>query len=446
MSERPATAPRRLLRVLAVALPLSGCSGWLGESEEGSIEGERVEILARAGVPEPDSGVADLPVTLPAPTSNADWPQEGGEPGHAMGHLDVPGDLATLWSVGAGAGSRDDSRILAQPVIAAGRVHVIDADAAVGAFDAATGAPLWRVSLSREGDDADGVRGGGIAVADGRVFATTGFGHVVALSAEDGAEAWRSALGTPVRSAPTVRDGRVFVTTIADELVALDAASGRELWSHAGLSEVARLLGAAAPAADAGVVVAPYSSGEVAALRVENGRVVWTESLAASRRAAAVAALAHVRGWPVIDRGVVYAAGHGNRMVAVDLRTGGRLWAAAFGGVQGPWVAGDFLYVMTGDAALVCLTRGEGRVRWVKRLPRYRDEKDLEGPIVWTGPVLAGGRLVVAGSEGEILALSPRDGEILLRIPAPAPIRVTPAVAGGTLFVLTDDADLIALR
>ncbi len=446
MSEHPVPAPPRLLRGLAAALLLSGCSGWLGESEEEDIEGERVEILARVGVPDPDPGIADLPVTLPAPTANAGWPQEGGAPGHAMGHLAASGDLAVLWSVGAGAGSRDDSRILAQPVIADGRVHVMDADAAVGAFDAATGAPLWRVGLAREGDDGDGVRGGGIAVADGRIFATTGFGDVVALSAEDGAEAWRSALGAPVRAAPTVRDGRVFVATIADELIALDAASGRELWVHAGLSEVARLLGAAAPAAGAGVVVAPYSSGEVAALRVENGRAVWTESLAGSRRASAVAALAHVRGWPVIDRGVVYAVGHGNRMLAVDLRTGSRLWAAAFGGVQGPWVAGDFLYVMTGDAALVCLARGEGRVRWVRQLPRYRDEEDLEGPIVWTGPVLAGGRLIVAGSEGEILALSPRDGEILLRVPASAPIHVTPAVAGGTLFVLTDDADLIALR
>lgn len=441
MAARPHVA-----RVLAAALLLSGCSGWLGEDEEEPIEGERVSILAQVGVPPVDERIADLPVALPALTANRGWPQQGGGPSHAMGHLDAPGDLVALWRRTVGAGSSDSSRILAQPVVADGRVYTIDAEAVVGAFDIDSGEPLWRVSLVRDEDDRDGILGGGVAVDGGRVFATTGFSHVIALSTEDGSELWRRVLSAPVRGGPTVFGDRVFVVTVADETFAFDAGSGRALWDHGGLSEIARLVGGAPPAADAGVVVAPHSSGEIAALRVENGRVVWTESLAGVRRSAAVATLAHIRGWPVIDRGVVYAVSHGNRTIAVDLRTGSRLWSSPIGGVHGPWPAGDFVFVMTGDAALVCLTRRDGRVRWVKQLPRYLDEEDLEDPVLWTGPVLAGGRLIVASSESELLSLSPGDGEVTGRVPLPGPVLITPAVAAGTLLVLTEGADLIAFR
>ncbi len=436
----------RAVVILLAVLALSGCSGWFGESEEDKLAGERVSILDRIGVPSPDGQVANVAVTLPDQRVNANWPQEGGEPGHAMRHVAASGEFAALWSGDAGAGSGGGAKILGQPVISGGRVFTIDADAAVSAFDAGSGDVLWRVTLVRDDDDDDGILGGGLAVAQGRVFATTGFSHVVSLSAADGTEIWRRALNAPLRAAPTVSNGRVFVLTVADQLFALDAGDGSELWNYPGLSEVARLVGAAAPAAGSGVVVAPYSSGEVAALRVENGRVVWTESLAAVRRSDAITSLAHIRGWPVIDRGVVYVVSHAGRTMAVDLRTGGRLWVARVGGVHGPWVAGDFVYVMTGEAALVCLTRRGGLVRWVKQLPRYEDEKDREDEILWTGPVLAGGRLVVANSNGEILLLSPRDGEIVGRAAAPGPVLIPPAVAGETLFVLTENALLTALR
>ena len=436
----------RAVAVLLAALALSGCSGWLGGSEEEKLAGERVSILDSVSVPSPDAQVANVAVTLPEQRANANWSQEGGEPGHAVRHAAASGGFAALWRGDAGAGTGGGGKILGQPVISGGRVFTIDAEATVSAFDAGNGDPLWQASLVREGDDDEGILGGGLAVAAGRVFATTGFSHVISLSAEDGAEIWRKALNAPLRAAPTVSGGRVFVLTVADELFALDAGDGRELWSYPGLSEAARLVGAAAPAAGSGIVVAPYSSGEIAALRVENGRVVWTESLAAVRRSDAVSSLAHIRGWPVIDRGVVYVVSHAGRTMAVDLRTGNRLWVAPVGGVHGPWAAGDFVYVMTGTAALVCLTRRGGLVRWVRQLPRYEDEEDREGEILWTGPVLAGGRLVVANSNGEILFLSPRDGEVAGRAEAPGPVLISPAVAGETLYVLTEDASLIALR
>jgi outer membrane protein assembly factor BamB len=249
-----------------------------------------------------------------------------------------------------------------------------------------------------------------------------------------------------MRAAPTVRDGRVFVVTIANELFALNAADGKTLWLHAGLSEVAGLVGGASPAVDGGIVVAPFSSGEVVALRVENGRVVWTDTLTALRRTDPVTSLAHVRGRPVIDRGRVFVVGNAGRTVAIDLRTGNRLWEQAIGGVHGPWVAGDFVFVLSNNSELVCLSRRDGRIRWIRALQRFEDEEDRRDPIRWAGPVLAGDRLLVTGTNGQMWSVSPYTGELLGWIEVPGPVLISPAVANQTVYVLTDDAELIALR
>ena len=434
----------RIVAIAALALTLAGCSGWLGGSVKKPLEGERIDVLRGGNTIAVDERIKDLKVLLPKPDVNLDWPQAGGYPNHAMHHLAASGALARQWQSSIGEGSDDEAQLLAQPVISGGRIYTMDIEAQVSAFDEKSGSRLWRAELS--GDDDEGILGGGVAVDGGRVYATTGFADVVVLDAKTGREIWREKLSGPIRAAPTIWAGRVFVVTVANELFALSADDGRELWTHAGLSEVAGLVGGSAPAVDGGVVVVPYSSGEVVALRVENGRQVWTESLTAIRRSDAVTAIAHIRGQPVIDRGIVYIVGNSNRTVAVDLRTGTRLWEVPMGGMHGAWVAGDFLYVVTRDSELVCLTRRGGRVRWVTQLPQFEDPEDREGPVLWAGPVLAGDRLLVANNIEEIWSVSPYSGKILGRIEISGPVLIPPIVARETVYVLTDEADLIAFR
>lgn len=436
----------RALPLLAVAgFLLGGCGSWLGGSTEKPLPGERIEILTRDVALKPDARLEDLDVTIPRPEANDDWPQSGGMPNHAMHHLAAPGNLERQWTASIGEGSDDDGQLLAQPVIADGKVYTMDIEAEVRAFDAASGDRIWDVDL--KGDrDLEGILGGGLAYNRGKLYATTGFADVIAMDARSGKELWRKTMTAPIRAAPTVWDGRVFVVTVTNETFALSADDGRQLWTHSGLTEVAGLVGAASPAVDSGVVVVPYTSGEVAALRVENGRMVWTESLAALRRSDAVSAIAHIRGRPVIDRGIVYIVGHSNRTVAVDLRTGTRLWELPIGGLEGPWVAGDFIYVVTRDGELVCLTRRGGRVRWVAQLPRFEDPEEHSGPILWSGPVLAGDRLIIASTEEEVWSVSPYTGKVLGRVDVPGKVLIAPAVARETLYLLTDDAELVALR
>jgi outer membrane protein assembly factor BamB len=197
---------------------------------------------------------------------------------------------------------------------------------------------------------------------------------------------------------------------------------------------------------DGSVVVAPFSSGEIVALRVENGRQVWAESLTALGRMDPISSLAHIRGRPVVDRGRVFVTSNSGRTVAIDLRTGNRVWEKRIGAIHGPWVAGQFIYLLSNNGEVICLTRRTGGIRWVRPLQRFEDEEDREGPIVWAGPVLAGDRLIVAGSNGEVWSISPYSGKLLGRIKVSGAVYITPAIANETVYLLTDDAELVALR
>ncbi|MDX2102316.1 MAG: PQQ-binding-like beta-propeller repeat protein [Alphaproteobacteria bacterium] len=439
-----------MLRILPLvaAIALGGCSALdsvFGAAETAPLPGERVSILQQGNAVEPSEGVQGVVIRLPRPQRVAEWPQAGGYPDRAMHHLELSDEPRLVWSVSAGSGSSSTTFLTAAPIVANGRVYTMDAYGQVSAFEAATGRSLWRVDVT-PADESSAVVAGGIAAAGGRVFVGSGYAEVLALDATTGQVIWRVSATAPVRAAPAVFGDRLYVITAENQTLALSASTGERIWSHQGIQETAGLLGGSSPATDGSVVIAPYSSGEVVALRADTGRVLWGDNLAAVRRQNAVAALSDIRGLPVIDRGLVYAVSHSGRTAAIDVRSGVRLWDRELGGQETVWVAGDWLFLVTAEAEVVALSRRDGQVRWVTRLPRWNDPDRRRGPITWTGPVLASDRLVLAGSNGEAVSLSPYTGEVTGVLRLPGATRVPPVVADGTLYILTDSATLVALR
>lgn len=439
----------RLLHIVAamvLLLPAAGCgiTDWF-EDEKARLPGKRIPVLTLEQKIEPDPRLADQAVELPRPYANEAWGQPGGAPSHAMYHLSLGENPTEVWRADVGNGSDDSGRIMAQPIVISGRVYTLDAEATVTAFDAGNGDRLWRRDLSEDADD-EGVFGGGLAYDGGRLFVSTGLGRVAALDPASGEVIWTQGVGAPMRAGPAARGGQVFVVTVTNQTVALSASDGSEMWRHQGIEEQAGLLGSATPAATESSVVVAYSSGELFALLRDNGRVLWNDSLAGLTRTDPVADMADIRGMPVVDRDRVIAASNAGRLVAIDLRRGARTWEAEIGSIEMPWTGGAYIFVVTTRGELVALTRESGRVRWVAELPRYEDPEDREDEIVWQGPVLAGDRLILAGSNGEAITVSPYTGEILGTIGLPDAAAVAPVVAGNTVYFLTDDATLLALR
>lgn len=438
-------ASRFLMAATLIAVTLSGC-GWF-EKKKTPLVGERVAVFSDRRELEPDKDAASISISLPAPVVNDSWPQSGGFANHAMQHLEIGPSPQVIWTADVGAGSGSSRILTAAPVVAEGKVFVKDAESTVSAFDANTGGRIWSVTLkpADKARDTDEF-GGGVAYYGGKLFVTTGFANVFCLDPNDGHEIWNSTVSAPIRGAPLVFGDRVFSISIDNKLHAMAAVDGSDLWSFSGLQEVAGYVGGNSAAGAADVIVAPFSSGELVELRAENGRTVWNESLVGPRRESrAFGNLADIRGRPVIDRDLVIAMGSAGTVAAIDLRAGQRIWERNVGGSQTPWVAGRFIFVVTSSADVAALERSSGKVKWVTPLTQYADEK-RRTPIQWAGPVLASDRLLVGGSTGELLAISPYTGQVTGKLELHEPIRLAPVIANRTIFILADSGRLIALR
>lgn len=438
----------RTVFLLAGLLTVSACGSldYFGEEQDGPpLQGERLPIMALEQRLSADPQIADVPVVLPRPYVNAEWRVAGGNPAHAMQHLAAADAMTEVWSRDVGSGSGDSHQMLATPVIAGGMIFAMDSEGEVTALSEKDGATRWTVDTRAKGEK-DAIFPGAIGAGDGRLFAATGSGEVIAYAMADGSELWRARVPGPVRGAPTEADGRVFVITVDNQTVALDAKTGNRIWTHTGITEESALLGGGSAAVARGSVVVPYSSGEVFVLRAENGRPLWNDNLSQIRTVTAVSRLADIRGNPVVDDGLVIAISHSGRLVATDLNSGRRVWEQRVGGVHMPWVAGDYVFVVADTGEVLALTKRTGRIRWIQQLPVFEDPEDREDPIAYAGPVLVGDRLIVAGSNGEIYAISPYSGAVLGKIDIGEKVFIAPVVAGGTLYVLTDEAELKAFR
>ncbi|MEC8028099.1 MAG: PQQ-binding-like beta-propeller repeat protein, partial [Pseudomonadota bacterium] len=308
-------------RVLAVFLivaagpSLTACGlGYLGDIEDDLIlPGERIPIVVADDAPKVDDSLAEKPVALPPPRLNADWPQVGGDAGHAVGHLALDYAPQQVWRRRVGRGSDDRRRLGTPPVVAEGRVFTVDTDGQVAAFNLADGRALWRTATVTGNDDERTLFAGGLARVGEMVLLARGDGRLIALAAADGRRRWSVATGTPLRGAPVVDGDRAVVVGLNNTAQAHAIEDGRLLWQHRGFDESATVFGGASAAMSGPWAVVPYSSGEVFALRRTNGRVVWADNFSAYRGGKGLTSMATIGGYPVIDRDMVLVSSHSGR-------------------------------------------------------------------------------------------------------------------------------------
>lgn len=438
---------RTKFAVLALAaLAASGCGIFKKGAPKTPVVGERVSVLTTELDVAVDEATAALPFALPEPSANTEWAQSGGNAAKSMGHLALGQSLGQAWAVSIGEGGNLRARLAAAPVVGDGRVYTIDTQATVRAFDAQTGSTIWSTQFGTEKGNKASLFGGGVAFDNGRIYATNGLGYVAALDARNGGIVWQVHPTGPLRGSPTVVGDTLYVISQDNQIYSLKTADGATNWSQAAALEIAGVFGTASPAVAQGTVIAGFSSGELNAYRYENGRLVWQDQLARTTIRTSVASISDVDADPVIDGGQVLAVGQGGRMVSLELISGQRQWELNIAGISTPWVIGEWVYVVTDEGKLICAARASGKVRWIAQLPAFRNEKKKAGPISYSGPVLAGGRLIVASSEGTLINVDPANGSFQSQTNIKAPISLSPVVANQTLYILDDEGRLRAFR
>jgi outer membrane protein assembly factor BamB len=429
-------------------LALAGCDtigSIFDSSDTPKLPGKRVSVLAVEQKLKVDKNLATMNVALPEALPNKDWAQIGGNASHNLGHLALGTGLHQVWAVDAGEGPQSHLLYTGTPVVADGKIFVLDTQAEVTALDAATGQRLWRVRVSPEDARTDTL-GGGIAYGAGKVFVTGGYPEIQALDAANGGLVWRRQLTAPPRSAVSYAADRLYVTTLDNQTQVINAEDGQTVWSHAGLPQSEGVLGQAVPAVDPTITVIPYSSGEIFSLRLETGRIAWQDNLVSIRHTNALWSLTDISTPPVIDHGSVFSVSQGGRFVAIDERSGARVWQHEVGSSNMPWVAGDYIFLLDNNNELVCVSREKGGIRWISQLQTHEDMEKRKHPVYWQGPVLAGGRLILTNSLGQIVEASPEDGRVLTTTAASDVVDVPPVIADGTLYVLANDGVLTAYK
>ena len=421
-----AALTRRSVLLGATAL-LSGCGSTgdllnelLGESDR-PLPGKREPALGAVA----SAGKATEAVFLPQPTAITQWLQPGGTASNVVGNPTLPERINRRWRVQAAAPSDGANRISAPPIMAGNVICVLDAKASVRALHADSGRKLWERSLVPRGADPDDGFGGGIC-SDGRtLYAATGFGEVVALSLSSGAELWRKKLGQALRTPPVVATGRLFVRDNADKLHALTAGNGGKLWDYQGTAGRTRLISAAAPAVLGTLVACPFSGGDMAAFSTA-GHERWSVTLSTAPTITDIAAR------PVLTSKRVYGVAAVGDLAAVDAKTGETLWSLPLGGRNTPWLAGNYLFHIAGRNSMHAVHAASGKIRWSAR--------PAGGTLV--GPVMGGGRLLVAGSSGKLLEILAEGGQVLRSHDVGAAVYVAPIVARNAVYVLDDEGYL----
>lgn len=421
--------------LLSLAL-LAGCNSLGGapaRTAQTALQGDRVDVL-------PDAEISGGRATVSGAVIVTDWSQPGGRASNAPLHAALSNPKTVEWKTrGTTRGRARNARNAAPPLVHGGRVFAYDPRGVVHAYSL-SGSTLWRSPVAPEGEDSR-VTGGGIAASRATLFAATGFGEVVALDVASGGQRWRYDLGEPARSAPTVEGGLVYVVTKGNVLHVINRSDGTEAWTFPGIPEGAGVVASASPAVSRGVLIVPYSSGELIAFDARTGKPKWSDVVVRSSRTLAVSTLTDIAAAPVISNGVVYATGVAGRTIAVDLATGERLWEVNLGSAATPVVSGNAVFLVDLEDNLVALDRRNGKIIYRRPLPKVRKKRFFS---VWHGPTLAGNALWIVSNNGRLLAANPSDGSVISERKLSQASFTKPIAAGGRLIVQGGDGSLTA--
>ena len=437
----------RFFALLPIIVLLQACSYFGDDEEAAPLPGKRISVIEyqddlNAGLFDTE---VDINISLASPSNS--WMQSGRNAQHLIGNIETADlkSLEQIWSADIGKGEQSRLPLVAKPVTANGKIFTLDTKSHIRAFHNQTGKLIWEANIRPTTED-ENVIAGGLAVDGNVIYVTGGYSETLAINAETGKVIWRAKMDAGSRAAPTVYNGRVFVKTLNNNLFALNKADGNLLWKYEGLGEGTGLLGTASPAVDDQIVVAAFSSGDVVALRVENGAVVWNDRLINSLQLNSLSALADIRALPVIENDIIYAISYGGKMVAVDKRTGIRRWAKDISSSETPIIVDDYIFVFTADNKLIAMDKSSGNVLWVTKVRKYQDEKKRKDTIFWSGPVMVNGKLILTGTNGVMAVYDAKTGSLIQQISTKKNVTLAPIIANGVIYLLSADGSLLAYR
>ena len=432
---------------LVIVFFITSCSqtsDYLGfTQDEDPLEGKRIAIVDSEEKIYLDSNSDVIDVKLPEAKIVTEWSQRDMNSANLLGHAMATLNMTEKWSANLGKGDDDETRILAQPVVKDGFAYVLDAHTVLRVVNVDEGKLVWSKDLKPKSESQSASIGGGVAITSNLLLVSTAYGQLIALSKSSGEIKWEFVADAPIRSAPTIQNNRVFVVLVDNKTLAIDLDDGRLIWRHEGNPELATLMTAASPAVDEEIIVTPYSNGEVVALRAESGVVAWSHNLVEEGRIDSSAQLTDIDAGPVISQGKIFVASAVGKLVAIEKRSGLRLWDKNIKIVETPAVIGSFIFLINLDAQVICINSQDGRLVWITSL---NEEIGNQSKGRWLGPIIVDEKLIIAGGDRRLLVLDAKNGSILSNNGIRHNPASSPIIVGTNMFLYMRNAELLALR
>jgi outer membrane protein assembly factor BamB len=323
--------------------------------------------------------------------------KENIEPPTPLAEFTASVNVERVWSatVGKGAGL---SGAQLQPALANGRLYAASISGEVLALDANTGRRLWKAEVA-------GASGG--PGTDGSVVVVgTIDGAVVALEAGNGSERWRARVSSEVIIAPVVSAGRVLLVANDGRVYCLDAATGSQRWAVDRGVPALSLRGAAVPIVLADRVIVGTAGGKVVALALEDGRPLWEQTVGVGEGRTDLERMVDIDGRMAYLNGDLFVAGYSSAVQALTAEGGRILWSRDLSSVSGLAASRDAIFVAASDGTVWALDRRTGGALWKNEALMHR---------MLSVPVLQGDYVVVGDLEGYLHWLRREDGSLAAR-------------------------------
>jgi outer membrane protein assembly factor BamB len=342
--------------------------------------------------------------------------------------IDEQVKLRSRWSRGVGDG-QGEGRYKINPVLIDDTLYVASAEGEVAAVDSAAGRVRWKRDL-------DLAVSGGVGHHGNSLFLGASEGLVMRLSADGGYEIWRTAVSGEVLSAPQ-GDGRYVVAQTYDgKLMGFDYETGEVRWTYTSDVPVLTLRGTGTPMIMGDNAIAGFADGKVVAINLRSGNVAWESRVAIPQGTSEIERIVDIDGSMAVQGSELYVASYQGRVVAIDTRSGRRLWQRNVSSVSGVGVGFGNVYVADDDGTVSAFLRNGQGVRWQNIELGFRE---------LSRPTPVNSYVAVVDFEGYLHLLSQVDGTIVGRTKVDSSGARADMIANGNrLFIYSNDGKLKA--
>jgi outer membrane protein assembly factor BamB len=427
---------KKLLTLISLSTLASSCS------DKVVLEGERKELILQSKAIATDASAQAESVVLSAPTTVNNWEMQGYNTTHVVPHLKFSGSFKHTTTFDGGSGSGHGKTLLYTPVIQNDRLYVVDTNGRLKCYDTLTQSLVWEKEYVSEKQLQRTLSVTGITVSGDMGYLSLSTDQAMAVRLDNGDVVWQQQLSDIARIPPVVQDTTVFYTNIDNMLEARDTKTGQQKWVYQSIQEEAMLLGGANVTTTATQVIAPFASGEVAALS-PSGTMVWNDQISSAIPGNIINNIQHVYAPVVMDKHLMFASSHAGSLIAYNASTGRRVWEQPILTLQAPALTDSHMFVVDNQQRLMCLKKASGQAKWMQQLKIAEDSFSVsEAPIYWYGPLLLSNQLTVFGSNGTVLMMDPNTGDVKQTITLDHQVAMAPIVVKDRCYVVTPKNDI----